>query len=534
MYVPKKLHSFPIDEVTLLDPKKDENGGITYYTGFKFRGVEFPSWKTLWITNDIEEANMNLYGKAVLSYAYSPGWKDWVFDLEGKRRFMERYSDPPIKAKAPKGINKDGTKHTTVLSNLLKTVRNGGNIVTPSSGPMDREGDYEIELMEAKITPSNLHIDVLNYDERLILIAIIQASANILGAKSHTGSYAEKSADINLYISCLESMLPWIEFYVNNYIMNDLRIYNFGDSAPQVYVKIPKIDDEKKKTASQIFHALVQNGTFTSDPKYLEEETGVPAKEVNPTEQKKITEKLSINLSNNMVQEINNIDSQYSLLLKKFVEKMKKDVIKQLKTVKNMSDFEEQFYIGDYHGEWSSIAREYADAIYAQGQDMAIQILQKNNVVMEKTASSEKLQQLDKDNKAYIYQSISTDGDKKFADINQKITYNVNDILNKKKKKSEAYTEIEDSIDQLYSKQTNSDKSNYLVLVASIVIGKGIDYIYQKYWNKIHGFERNEIMDSKTCVVCQGIEGLRIKRDDPRYITLMSVHLGCRGWWVAY
>lgn len=85
---------------------------------------------------------------------------------------------------------------------------------------------------------------------------------------------------------------------------------------------------------------------------------------------------------------------------------------------------------------------------------------------------------------------------------------------------------IADRLRDKLSKQVTNIQS----AVVSDGINSGRRFVFEQNITKIIGYQRTEILDSKTCNMCMSLDGRIITPDDPM-AKIDDVHFNCRGFW---
>jgi len=68
--------------------------------------------------------------------------------------------------------------------------------------------------------------------------------------------------------------------------------------------------------------------------------------------------------------------------------------------------------------------------------------------------------------------------------------------------------------------------------VTTQYLNQGRSVVFNSKKNLIHGLQRSEVLDSKTCAICLSLDGRVLSTDDP-FTKIGQIHTNCRGIWVA-
>ena len=117
---------------------------------------------------------------------------------------------------------------------------------------------------------------------------------------------------------------------------------------------------------------------------------------------------------------------------------------------------------------------------------------------------------------------------KRKADIENTLKNSLINIIQSGVGTKPALLELEGVVDKLLQ-QSNTAIKGSLVIEA---FDSGRDGVFERARASIHGLQRSEILDTKTCNMCLTLDGRVFSTNDP-FTKLGAVHDNCRGIWVA-
>jgi len=95
-------------------------------------------------------------------------------------------------------------------------------------------------------------------------------------SSSKAGSYSLSQTHADMFLLGEEALLVDIENQINKYVIRRLVEYNFGAKAPQCYLKIERITDERKGFLKDIFMEMIKQGTAVPAAREIADVVGVP------------------------------------------------------------------------------------------------------------------------------------------------------------------------------------------------------------------------------------------------------------------
>lgn len=238
---------------------------IYHYDGLYSAGSEVPPENSLWYPLLME--NGDYYGRKLLKPAFPPWFFSNLIHLFANRYF-ERFGEPLPVGRARLDDDVDMGNNTYVsgrdaMAQILQSIRSRAVTVLPSDrDPVTKEYDYDIEYLESQMRGADFERYLGRLDEEMSLSVFTPV---LLFRTADVGSYNLGQAHLKMFQQLLNALAGDMQYYIQNYLVDRLRILNFGQSSPParwIYRRQGQGDVEQYKL---LMSELVRLGTATPD-----------------------------------------------------------------------------------------------------------------------------------------------------------------------------------------------------------------------------------------------------------------------------
>lgn len=222
----------------------------------------------------------NIYGRPRFIHSYDPWyWQSIVVGFTN--RYLERSGSPISLATAPEGFTatgQDGAGNPIETNNLdlaqavAEAVREGTAVSLPSAGK--DEPQWGLEYLSDDNRGGAFDPVLNKYDTWMLRGMFIPERALTQDAAVGTNAMAGTHGD--MFIMSEESLIADIADAVNEYIIPQLLLYNFGAGAPEAYVKVKGFTDERKQMIKEIFVTMIEAGFAQPAAEELARELDIP------------------------------------------------------------------------------------------------------------------------------------------------------------------------------------------------------------------------------------------------------------------
>jgi len=184
------------------------------------------------------------------------------------------------------------TPNADIMSNLIGSVESGYRISLPSN--RDEHGQPRWDLV-AQFMPSGSEayvpkIEFLNQQIRLGMVVPEMASSQ----SPDTGTYNLGETVIDLFLQNVEAMLDELAAVINEQVLRDFVLYNFGADCPDLQIVMEPVDIKVRHALLKSLLDMIGSGAPITDgegtqyepdwPK-LAEDNGVPLRKIDPAVQ---------------------------------------------------------------------------------------------------------------------------------------------------------------------------------------------------------------------------------------------------------
>lgn len=243
--------------VPLMAPK------FKVYDGIKQFGMpDIPAENTLWYPLLME--NGNHYGRKLLKAAFGPWYFSTLIHLFANR-YYERFGEPLPIGRAPfdeEFPQSDGTTITgkEAMEQILMQMRNRSVVVLPTTTqPLSHAStkaiyDYDIEYLESQMRGADFERYLTRLDEEMSLSLFTPL---LLLRNADVGSHNLGVQHTQTWLWMLNALTGDMKEYIDRYVTNRLKAYNFGVNAPPCTWVPTKMGKENAETLRAIITTLL-------------------------------------------------------------------------------------------------------------------------------------------------------------------------------------------------------------------------------------------------------------------------------------
>jgi uncharacterized protein DUF935 len=233
---------------------------IKKYDGFYQGAFEVPTENSLWYPLLME--NGDYYGRKLLKPAF-PSWFFSNLIHLFANRFFERYGEPLPIGRAPldEEIPWDNGTYISAksaMTQILQNIRSRSVAVLPSDrDPDTKEYLYDISYLESQMRGADFERYMSRLDEEMSLSLFTPV---LLFRTADVGSYNLGQAHLRIFQQYQNAIAGDWQSYIQNYIVDRLRVINFGHDSPPaqwVYRKQGQADVDMYK---ELMVELVRQG----------------------------------------------------------------------------------------------------------------------------------------------------------------------------------------------------------------------------------------------------------------------------------
>lgn len=262
------------------------NGKAKIFDGIKQIGYEsIPVENSFWYS--LIQENGNMYGKKLLNAAFQP----WFFSLlihMYSNRYFERFGEPVIIARAPYDdvVDVEGMgniRGNDLMRRFTHMVRNGAAPVLPNS--LQQTGisngdkyEYDMEYLESQMRGADFERYLERLDQEISLALFTPVLMTSTG--SGGGSFNLGLTHANSYYHQLNAILGDWKEYIDNYILQPMARYNFGDKVDRVEIKFRRLGGTDPETLRMVFSTLVSQNKVMPDLVEMGQELGLTLEEI--------------------------------------------------------------------------------------------------------------------------------------------------------------------------------------------------------------------------------------------------------------
>ena len=253
---------------------------IYEYNGFKQNGFWVPPENTLWYPLLME--NGDHYGRKLLKAAF-PAWFFSNLIHLFANRYFERFGEPLPIGRARFGDDVDMGDGVMIsgkkaMENVVTGIRNRAVAILPSDrDPVTKEYDYDIQYLESQMRGADFERYLGRLDEEMSLAVFTPV---LLFRTADVGSYNLGQAHLLIFQQMLNAISGDIQYYIQNYLVDRLRVLNFGQNSPPalwVYRRQGNVEIEQYR---EMLNMLIRSKKMMPDLEELGRIVGLNLKEV--------------------------------------------------------------------------------------------------------------------------------------------------------------------------------------------------------------------------------------------------------------
>jgi len=249
------------------------------YDGFKQNGHLIPAENTIWYPLLME--NGDHYGRKLLKPAF-PSWFFSNLIHLYANRYFERFGEPLPIGRAPFEDdvlmgNGEYIKGKQAMEGIVSSIRNRAVTVLPSDRDPDSGNyDYDISYLESQMRGADFERYLNRLDEEMSLSVFTPI---LLFRTADVGSYNLGQAHLQIFQQMLNAITGDIQFYIQRYLVDRLRVINFGESSPRARWTYRRIGTVDLSVYKEIVVELVRQGAAKLDLEELGSLIGVSMEE---------------------------------------------------------------------------------------------------------------------------------------------------------------------------------------------------------------------------------------------------------------
>lgn len=256
-----------------------------------------PPENSLWYPLTME--NGDYYGKKLLRPAF-PSWFFSTLIHLFANRYFERFGEPTPVGRAPltDEVDMGGGNYVNgkaAMESILTSLRNRSVVVLPSDrDPLTKEFEWSVEYLESQMRGADFERYLNRLDEEMSLAVFTPV---LLFRTADVGSYNLGEMHLRVFMWMLNSLAGDMKYYIEKYVVDRLRVFNWGENAPRARWVYRKLGKDDSVILQQILGAMIQAGMAQPDLDELgtaigltlhkvEQVTAPPAPPTDPTKPK--------------------------------------------------------------------------------------------------------------------------------------------------------------------------------------------------------------------------------------------------------
>jgi len=258
---------------------------IKIYDGIRQVGWPdaIPVDNTLWYPLLME--NGDYYGRRLLRAAFQPYFFSILVHLFANR-YYERFGEPTPVGRAPfeEEVDLEGEKvrGNVYMGQVIQQLRNRSVVVlpnekTPVGSETQPDYDYQLEYLESQMRGADFERYLTRLDEEISLGLFTPL---LLMRTADVGSYNLGVGHTQVYLWMLNALTGDWKEYIDKYILDRLRGYNFGMNAPKAEIIFRRLGKENADLVRLIVQEMMKKGTIKTDVRQLGELAGLTFEEV--------------------------------------------------------------------------------------------------------------------------------------------------------------------------------------------------------------------------------------------------------------
>jgi hypothetical protein len=261
-------------------PPGDVKPKLHTYDGFKQNGHLIPVENSLWYPLLME--NGDHWGRKLLKPAF-PSWFFSNLIHLYANRYFERFGEPLPIGRAPFSDDvqmNDGTyiKGKAAMESIVSGIRSRAVTVLPSDrDPDSGHYEYDISYLESQMRGADFERYLNRLDEEMSLSVFTPI---LLFRTADVGSYNLGQAHLKIFEQMLNAIAGDIQGYIQNYLVDRMRVINFGEGSPIARWKYRRLGDADLTIFKEIVVEMIRQGGAKPDVEQLGSALGVKIAEV--------------------------------------------------------------------------------------------------------------------------------------------------------------------------------------------------------------------------------------------------------------
>jgi hypothetical protein len=246
---------------------------VKVFDGIKKDGLNYPipPEHSFWYPLLMENGNM--YGRKLLRSAFQPWYFSIIIHLFANRYF-ERFGEPVPIGRAPFDDEfnvkaADGTdakmSGKQAMEQILLRLRSRGVVVLPSDRDITASGAggrseylWDIEYLESQMRGADFERYLARLDEEISLSIF---TPTLLMRSGDVGSHNLGVQHTQTWLWSLNSLAMDLKDYIDRYIVERIKAYNFTPNAPKCEWVPRKLGKDNPETIRAVITELVRNGS---------------------------------------------------------------------------------------------------------------------------------------------------------------------------------------------------------------------------------------------------------------------------------
>lgn len=251
------------------------SGGAYGNTGAS-ASVTIPPENTLWWP--VMRENGDYYGRKLLRPAFPAWYFSQIIHLFANR-YYERFGEPTAIGRANFDDRVDVGNSTYIsgkqaMEDIMVNLRSRSVVVLPSDrDPVTKGYDYDLSFMESQMRGVDFERYLGRLDEEMSLAVF---TPMLLFRTADVGSYNLGQQHMKIFLWMLNSVAGDIKNYLQHFVVDRLREFNFGKKSPRATWEYRKLGKDDTQILSQMLQALVANGSVMPDLDELGLAIGIP------------------------------------------------------------------------------------------------------------------------------------------------------------------------------------------------------------------------------------------------------------------
>lgn len=241
-----------------------------------------PPENTFWYPMLME--NGDYRGKKLLKPAFTPWYFSTLVHLFANR-YYERFGEPtpigraPLETSFDPGDGSSAVPARQAMLDILSNLRSRGVVVLPNDRSPEGNNDYEwdIKYLESQMRGADFERYMQRLDEEMslgIFTPILMFKTGDVGSNNLGVQHAQT------FLWMLNALAADMKEYIDAYIVNRLKDFNWGPNAPKAQWQWKPLGKENVETIRAIITELVRGGTVKPDLEELGKAVGMTLKEI--------------------------------------------------------------------------------------------------------------------------------------------------------------------------------------------------------------------------------------------------------------